>query len=140
MAGSTTPPSQKPRKRVSRVQARNRRVMAVLLLAIVIFLFRRGCVACVRSHDKKENQTAAETTTAVTTELISQETTVTTAAPLPNPYSNRNNNRCATIRILDFWRTSVLLLNRSRSNPAKSRTSNWLRSYHADHAVACSRF
>ena len=82
MAGSTTPPSQKPRKRGSRAQARNRRVMAVLLLAFVIFLFRRGCVACVRSHDKKENQTAAETTTAVTTEWNAQETTVTTAAPL----------------------------------------------------------
>ncbi len=81
MAGSATPPPQQPKKRVSYVQAKNRRVMAVLLLAFVIFLFRRGCVACVRSHDKKENQTA-ETTTAVTTESTFQETVVTTTAPL----------------------------------------------------------
>lgn len=82
MAGSATPPSQRPKKRVSYVQAKNRRVLAVLLLAFVIFLFRRGCVACVRSHDKKESQTAAETTTVATTVLTSEETTVTTTAPL----------------------------------------------------------
>ena len=83
MAGSATPPSQQPRKRVTYVQAKNRRVLAVLLLAFIIFLFRRGCVACVRFHDKKENQTAAVTTTAVTTtELTAEETIVTTTAPL----------------------------------------------------------
>lgn len=95
MAGSATPPSQQPRKRVSHVQAKNRRVLAVLLLAFLIFLFRRGCVACVRSHDKKENQTAAVTTTAITTELNSEETTVTTTAPLQT-----NNATVTTTEVL----------------------------------------
>lgn len=83
MGQTATPPSQQPKKRVTKVQARNRRVIAVLLLAAVICLFRRGCVACVRSAEK----TNAEPTAQVTT-IIEENPAVTTAASVTAPQVN----------------------------------------------------
>lgn len=76
MAESATPHAPRPKKRVTRTQARNRRIIALLLLALFVFLIRKGCVACVHSHNDKKNNTAAVTTT--TTEE-------TTTAPEPTP-------------------------------------------------------
>lgn len=63
MAESATPHAPRPKKRVTRTQARNRRIIALLLLALFVFLIRKGCVACVHSHNDKKNNTAAVTTT-----------------------------------------------------------------------------
>lgn len=76
MAESATPHAPRPKKRVTRTQARNRRIIALLLLALFVFLIRKGCVACVHSHNDKKNNTAAVTTT--TTEE-------TTTVPEPTP-------------------------------------------------------
>lgn len=65
MAESATPHAPRPKKRVTRTQARNRRIIALLLLALFVFLIRKGCVACVHSHNDKKNNTAAVTTTTI---------------------------------------------------------------------------
>lgn len=90
MGGTISPPP-KPKKRVTKVQARNRRVIAILLLAIVIFLFRKGCVACIHARKNTADapiadQTITETstTTAVSTTseaTIQQSTSAATTQP-----------------------------------------------------------
>jgi len=82
MAESATPHAPRPKKRVTRTQARNRRIIALLLLALFVFLIRKGCVACVHSHNDKKNNTATEETTTVPEPAsILPETT----APEPTP-------------------------------------------------------
>ena len=80
MAESATPHAPRPKKRVTRTQARNRRIIALLLLALFVFLIRKGCVACVHSHNDKKNNTAAVTTT--TTEE-------TTTVPNQHPFCRK---------------------------------------------------
>lgn len=79
MAESATPHAPRPKKRVTRTQARNRRIIALLLLALFVFLIRKGCVACVHSHNDKKNNTAAVTTT--TTEETTTVPEPTTTIP-----------------------------------------------------------
>lgn len=88
MAESATPSAPRPKKRVTRTQARNRRIIALLLLALFVFLFRKGCVACVRSHNDKKNNTAAVTTTTTeetTTVPDPASLTPETTPPEPTP-------------------------------------------------------
>ena len=121
MAESATPHAPRPKKRVTRTQARNRRIIALLLLALFVFLIRKGCVACVHSHNDKKNNTAAvttttteETTTVPEPASILPETTAPEPTPtipqttatdpptseylisgdLPTTYSMRNHNPC----------------------------------------------
>ena len=88
MAESATPHAPRPKKRVTRTQARNRRIIALLLLALFVFLIRKGCVACVHSHnDKKNNTTAVTTTTTEETTTVPESTSIMleTTAPEPTP-------------------------------------------------------
>ena len=88
MAESATPHAPRPKKRVTRTQARNRRIIALLLLALFIFLIRKGCVACVHSHNDKKNNTAAVTTTTTEeTTTVPESTSIMleTTAPEPTP-------------------------------------------------------
>ena len=86
MAESATPHAPRPKKRVTRTQARNRRIIALLLLALFVFLIRKGCVACVHSHNDKKNNTAAVTTTTTEeTTTVPEPASILpeTTAPLP---------------------------------------------------------
>ena len=88
MAESATPHAPRPKKRVTRTQARNRRIIALLLLALFVFLIRKGCVACVHSHNDKKNNTAAVTTTTTEeTTTVPESTSIMleTTAPEPPP-------------------------------------------------------
>lgn len=88
MAESATPHAPRPKKRVTRTQARNRRIIALLLLALFVFLIRKGCVACVHSHNDKKNNTAAVTTTTTEeTTTVPESTSIMleTTAPEPTP-------------------------------------------------------
>lgn len=88
MAESATPHAPRPKKRVTRIQARNRRIIALLLLALFVFLIRKGCVACVHSHNDKKNNTAAVTTTTTEeTTTVPESTSIMleTTAPEPTP-------------------------------------------------------
>ena len=74
------PPNQK--------SARNRRIIALLLLALFVFLIRKGCVACVHSHNDKKNNTAAVTTTTTEeTTTVPEPASIIpeTTAPEPTP-------------------------------------------------------
>ena len=88
MAESATPHAPQPKKRVTRTQARNRRIIALLLLALFVFLIRKGCVACVHSHNDKKNNTAAVTTTTTEeTTTVPEPASIIpeTTAPEPTP-------------------------------------------------------
>ena len=88
MAESATPHAPRPKKRVTRTQARNRRIIALLLLALFVFLIRKGCVACVHSHNDKKNNTAAVTTTTTEeTTTVPEPASILpeTTAPEPTP-------------------------------------------------------
>ena len=88
MAESATPHAPRPKKRVTRTQARNRRIIALLLLALFVFLIRKGCVACVHSpNDKKNNTAAVTTTTTEETTTVPESTSIMleTTAPEPPP-------------------------------------------------------
>ena len=83
MAESATPHAPRPKKRVTRTQARNRRIIALLLLALFVFLIRKGCVACVHSH----NTAAVTTTTTEETTTVPEPASILpeTTAPEPTP-------------------------------------------------------
>ena len=88
MAESATPHAPRPKKRVTRTQARNRRIIALLLLALFVFLIRKGCVACVHSHNDNINNTAAVTTTTTEeTTTVPEPASILpeTTAPEPTP-------------------------------------------------------
>lgn len=88
MAESATPHAPRPKKRVTRTQARNRRIIALLLLALFVFLIRKGCVSCVHSHNDKKNNTAAVTTTTTEeTTTVPESTSIMLETTAPEPPS-----------------------------------------------------
>ncbi len=69
---------QRPRKRVTRKQLRNRRIGGLIVLLIIIFLISKGCASCIRcacGSGDKDNKT--------NTEITAVTTTGTTAATVP---------------------------------------------------------
>jgi uncharacterized protein YvpB len=81
MAGTATPSPQRPRKRVTRKQARNRRLLALLILIGLFFLVRRGIANYIQSQRATDKQTAGKETTTISTTTMSEEmAAVTTTA------------------------------------------------------------
>lgn len=75
----------RPKKRVTRRQLRNRRIGGLVVLLLIVFLFSKGCAGCIRcacgSDEEKEREAQTTTVTTVTTAA-----TTTADSLLPQEY------------------------------------------------------
>ena len=139
MAESATPHAPRPKKRVTRTQARNRRIIALLLLALFVFLIRKGCVACVHSHNDKKNNTAAVTTTTTEeTTTVPEPASILPETTAPEPTTTIPQTTATDPPTSEYLISGDLPTTYSMEVDPIAGTADWLRNHNPCHAAGCS--
>ena len=141
MAESATPHAPRPKKRVTRTQARNRRIIALLLLALFVFLIRKGCVACVHSHNDKNNTAAVTTTTTEETTTVPEPASILPETTAPEPTTTIPQTTATDPPTSEYLISGDLPTTYSMEvDPILqfAGTADWLRNHNPCHAAGCS--